>query len=141
MFGWLRRMLGSSPLKAETFGNRGEAEAAKFLQGLGYQIVDRQLRSRYGEIDLIAIDGRAVVFIEVKTRSSTEAGHPTEAVTPLKQQKITRSALAFLKKQRWLNRSARFDVVSIVWPKPNESPRIDHYKNAFEPPGFGQLYS
>jgi len=89
----------------------------------------------------VARIGDTIVFIEVKTRSSTDAGHPTEAITLDKQAKITRSALAFLKRRRWLNQKARFDVVSIIWPSDARPPQIQHYINAFEPVGFGQMFS
>ena len=141
MFGWFTRFLKSTRGTRQQFGNKGEAEAARYLEGLGYKILHWQLRGRYGELDLVALDGETIVFIEVKTRASTAAGHPTESITSAKQGKITRSALAFLKKHRWLNRKARFDVVSIIWPKDGQPPEIQHYINAFEPVGFGQMYS
>ena len=141
MFGWFHHLLKKSSEPRKQFGNQGEAEAARFLEGLGYEVLQRQLRGRFGELDLVAIDRNTIVFIEVKTRSSTAAGHPTESITLAKQRKITRSALAFLKQRRWLNRSARFDVVSIIWPNDGTPPLIQHYINAFEAVGFGQMYS
>ena len=141
MFGWFTKLLNNARGTRQKFGNRGEAEAARFLERLGYKIVHRQLRGRFGELDLVAFDRETIVFVEVKTRSSTAAGHPTESITLAKQSKITRSALAVLKRNRWLNRSARFDVISIIWPAGEEPPQIQHYINAFEPVGFGQMYS
>jgi putative endonuclease len=141
MFGWFTKLLKDVRGVRQQFGNRGEAEAARYLERLGYKILHRQLRSRYGELDLVALDGETIVFIEVKTRASTSAGHPTESITLVKQKKITQSALAFLKRHRWLNRKARFDVISIIWPKGGELPHLQHYINAFEPVGFGQMYS
>ncbi|HEY0981501.1 MULTISPECIES: YraN family protein [unclassified Schlesneria] len=141
MLGWFRRYVKKSLEPRKQFGNQGEAEAARFLTGLGYEVLQRQLRGRFGELDLVAIDRGTIVFVEVKTRSSTAAGHPTESVNLTKQRKITRSALAFLKQRRWLNKSARFDVVSIIWPADDQPPQIQHYINAFEPVGFGQMYS
>ena len=131
MLGFVRRMLG----------NRGEQAAERFLTGLGYRIVARGLRSRRGELDLVAIDGRTVVFIEVKTRLDHTAGHPVEAVGPDKQKKLTELALAFLKKHKLLEHSARFDIVAITWPENQKEPTIDHYRNAFEPPGRFQMFS
>lgn len=141
MFGWFQRLLNSSSEPRKKFGNQGEAAAARFLEGLGYQILQRQFRGRFGELDLVALDHETIVFVEVKTRSSTAAGHPTESITPSKQRKITQSALAFLKKRRWLNRRARFDVVSIIWPQDGKPPQILHYINAFDAVGFGQMFS
>lgn len=141
MFGWFRSLLNPVRGARKQLGNRGELEAARFLERLGYKILHRQLRGRFGEIDLVALDGQTIVFIEVKTRASCDAGHPTEAITLEKQAKMTRSALAFLKKHRWLNQRARFDVVAIIWPTGSEPPLIQHYISAFEAVGFGQMYS
>ncbi|MGD9855326.1 MAG: YraN family protein [Planctomycetaceae bacterium] len=121
-------------------GNRGERAAARFLRRHGFRILARQSRSRIGEIDLIALDGDTVVFVEVKTRSSHTAGHPSEAVTFSKQRQLTRAALAWLKRRRLLNQRGRFDVVAITWSD-SGPPQIEHYRNAFEPSGSGQMFS
>lgn len=141
MFGWFKKLLKESRGIRQQFGNQGETEAARYLEGLGYKILHRQLRGVYGELDLVALDRETIVFVEVKTRASTAVGHPTESVTPAKQKKITRSALAFLKQNHWLNRKARFDVISIIWPKAGQTPQLQHYINAFEATGSGQMYS
>ncbi|WP_010586273.1 YraN family protein [Schlesneria paludicola] len=141
MFGWFTTLLSAARGAKKELGNRGEIEAARFLEHLGYKILHRQWRERYGEIDLIAIDRDTIVFAEVKTRASAGFGHPTEAITTAKQGRMTRSALAFLKRKRWLNRRARFDVIAVIWPRDGDAPQIQHYMNAFEPTGFGQMYS
>jgi putative endonuclease len=128
--GWLRKL----------FGDRGERLAARHLRRLGYKILARQSRSRIGEMDLIALDGECIVFVEVKTRSSHAAGHPSEAVTFEKRRQLTRVALAWLKRRGLLDHRARFDVIAITW-KAGADPVVEHYKNAFEPVGAGQLYS
>ena len=69
------------------------------------------------------------------------AGQPHEAVDRAKQAQLTRLALAFLKRYRQLEQPARFDVVSIIWEGQTQSPQIVHYRNAFEPPGRGQMFS
>ena len=79
-------------------------------------------------VDLIALDGERVVFVEVKTRRS---GSPAEAVTLEKQRNLTRAALHFLKRHHLLNQPIRFDVVAIVWPDDSRKPTIQHYRNAF----------
>lgn len=141
MFGWFTTLLNAARDARKQLGNRGEIEAARFLERLGYKILHRQWRERYGEIDLIALDRETIVFVEVKTRASHDSGHPTESITLSKQGRMTRTALAFLKRKRWLNRRARFDVVAIVWPGDGTSPTVQHYINAFESTGFGQMYS
>ena len=139
MWGWLRRHLLRQPAE-NSLGGRGEDLAANFLRSLGYRILERQMRGRYGELDLIALDGESIVFVEVKTRSSSVAGDPTDAITSDKQRKITQSALEYLKRRRWLDRRVRFDVIAILW-NGNHPPDIRHYPSAFDASGFGQMYS
>jgi len=122
-------------------GDKGERAAVRFLKRLGYKIVAKQYRNQFGEIDVIALDGKQIVFVEVKTRQSTDAGQPFEAVDRRKQQKLTMLALAWLKKHKQLEQSARFDVVSVVWPEGAKEPAIQHFVNAFEPIGDGQFFS
>lgn len=131
MRGWWRKL----------FGNAGERAAARFLRQQGYRILSRQWLTRWGEFDLIALDGDTIVFVEVKTRRSDRYGHPAEAVTRAKQQRMTRQALVYLKRYGLLERRARFDIIAIVWPENSKQPQIQHLKNAFEPHGFGQFYS
>lgn len=122
-------------------GDKGERAAAKYLKKQGYRILARQYRNQFGEIDLIALDAGRIVFVEVKTRESTEAGQPHEAVNQAKQQKLTTIALAWLKKHGRLEAPARFDIVSVVWPEGQAEPTIEHFQNAFEPTGRGQFFS
>lgn len=123
------------------FGNRGERAAARFLRRKGYRIVSRQWLGRWGEFDLIALDGQTIVFVEVKSRHSAALGHPAEAVGRDKQQRMTRQALAYLKRRRLLKHRARFDVVAIIWPDGVKEPQIQHIVCAFEPMGDGQFFS
>ncbi|MEX0977975.1 MAG: YraN family protein [Pirellulales bacterium] len=120
---------------------RGERAAERFVRRLGYKIVARRERGRLGELDLVAVDGRTVVFIEVKTRRSHDAGHPSEAVGPEKQLKLTRLALAYLKRHDLLEHPARFDVLAVTWPDAARKPKIEHYTNAFPAVGRGQMFS
>ena len=140
MWNWLAR-LWSPCFPSDSLGNRGEVAAARFLERLGYRILERQLRNHFGELDLVALNGDVVVFVEVKTRTTLLAGHPTEAVTATKQRKITRSALAYLKRRGWLGRRVRFDVIAIVWSCEDHAPEIQHYISAFDSGDFGQMYS
>ena len=93
-----------------------------------------------GEIDLVALDGSCIVFIEVKTRRSTAAGRPDEAITHDKQKRLTRAALAYLKRHRRLEQSARFDVIALTWPAGAKKPTLEHIQNAFPAVGQGQLF-
>jgi putative endonuclease len=127
--GWLTRWLG----------DEGERIAAKHLKRQGYRILARQSRSRLGEIDLVALDGNVVVFVEVKSRRDQREGSPAEAVDLRKQRKLTQLGLAWLKRRRLLGRPCRFDVVAIRWDSAGK-PVIEHFKNAFEAVDFGQMY-
>jgi putative endonuclease len=133
---WLAERFRPKPL-----GRRGEDAAAKYLKRQGYRLIARGVRSRLGELDIIAADGRTVVFVEVKTRRSGDAGHPTEAIDAAKQRRMTRAALAYLKAKGLLDYSARFDVVAVTWPEDARRPTIELYRDAFPPPGTGQFYS
>lgn len=128
-------------LWARFLGNRGERAAARYLRRLGYRIVARQYASAFGEVDLICLDGETFVFVEVKTRRSLAAGHPTEAITAEKQRQLTRAALAYLKRHNRLEAPARFDVVAVVWPEDGSKPQIEHYKDAFPASGDGQMFA
>lgn len=137
MWNWLSRLFHNSATLGR-LGDRGEDVAARYLESQGFRILERQYRSHFGEIDLIATDGDTIVFIEVKTRTSSAAGDPTEAVDRAKQRKITKSALAYLKQRGWLERRSRFDVVAILWD--SGQPIIRHYRSAFDASEFGQMY-
>ena len=122
-------------------GDRGERAAVRFLKSQGFRIVATQYRNRFGEVDIIARDDRQIVFVEVKTRKSTDAGQPHEAVDIRKQRKLTKTALCWLKQNKRLEQGARFDVVSIVWAEDFDQPEIRHFRNAFEASGCGQFFS
>lgn len=138
MWQWLRFRHGN---QARYLGRRGEALAARFVKRRGMRVVARGQRLRPGELDIVAVDGETVVFIEVKTRKSGDAGHPSEAIDATKRRRLTRLALAFLKGHGLLEHRARFDVVAITWPEGPGQPSIDYYENAFEPEGFGNMHA
>jgi len=125
----------------KTLGRRGEDAAARYLKRLGYIIVARGHRDNIGEIDLIAVDGRTIVFVEVKTRTSHDAGHPGDAVDDAKQRKLTRLALSYMKRHDLLENAARFDVVAVTWPAGRGKPVIEHFISAFESAGFPGMFS
>jgi putative endonuclease len=136
----LRRRLAAWT-RPRTLGQRGEDAAARYLKRLGYTIVARGDRARTGELDLVAVDARTVVFVEGKTRRSNDAGDPAEAVDLEKQRRLTRLALMFLKRHDLLEHRARFDVIAITWPADQKKPTIEHFQNAFEPVGRWQMFS
>ena len=100
------------------FGDTGEEHAAHFLLSLGHQILARQWRSPFGEIDLVSLDPNGgkpeVVFVEVKTRRSLESGFPEDSVTPAKLRHLAANAECFLEERQWEERQHRFDVIAII---------------------------
>ena len=147
---WIGRWFSSDRFSlgaGDSLGLAGEKAAAEFLRKLGYRILDRGHRQRLGEIDLIALDGQWIVFVEVKTWTSDRGGDPSQAVDAGKQEKLTRAALIYLKRRGLIEQPARFDVVSIVWPSSADrtnalksKPTIRHFKNAFDAAGNGQMF-
>lgn len=124
-----------------TLGQRGEAAAARYLRRRGYKVLARGDRQGPGELDLVMLDRETIVFVEVKTRQSHDAGHPAEAVDQCKQRKLTLLAVTFLKRYGLLERPARFDVVAVTWPEGKWFPTVEHVKNAFEAVGKWEFYS
>lgn len=111
------------------FGRRGERIAERHLRRLGYRIITRNYRAAGAEIDIIAMDGDTIVFVEVKRRTGTAAGAPQEAVNISKQNQIRRAAERFVAHYRAAERDARFDVVAIV--EAGRVRRLQHLKDAF----------
>ena len=100
-------------LHAKEFGKAAEEDAAKFLSEKGYKILERNYRSRFGEIDIIAKDGDVTVFVEVKARRNDNKGTSLSAVTPAKQKKISLTAIFYMKVNNILGQRVRFDVVAM----------------------------
>ena len=108
-------------------GSHYEDEAAEYLKSRGMRILARNYYTRVGELDVVALDGETLVFIEVKYRAGITCGDPVEAVGPRKQQKIRRVAQIFMNQYRFPEDTlCRFDVVAI-----NGDGTVAHYKNAF----------
>jgi putative endonuclease len=113
----------------QTLGKIGEDFACRELEQRGYAILARRYRRRGGELDIIARDGRDVVFVEVKARDGLEFGEAAEAVSALKRHRMVRLALDYLARHHLTDCPCRFDVVSIQIG-PGE-PAIEVYQNAF----------
>jgi putative endonuclease len=109
-------------------GTDGEAQAEAHLRGLGYRIVARDLKLPLGQLDLVAMDGPTLVFVEVKTRAGLGFGLPQESVGAHKIRKLQQLAQSYL--QRWPHRGPmRFDVIGLV-VRDGEIQRLDHIRNA-----------
>ena len=116
--------------KTSELGKRGEAFAEEHLSRNGFRVIASNCTTKYGEIDIVAMEDDVICFIEVKTRTSDAAGRPEEAVTLSKKCKIARTARKFLLEKRCYGRPCRFDVVAIIMPYDGE-PSVEVFKNAF----------
>jgi putative endonuclease len=120
------------PFWRRWFGTRSEQAATAFLKGLGYRILSRNYSCKLGELDVVALDGGCVVFVEVRSTGGDDPLRAAQSVNAAKQRRLTKLALHFLQHHRLLNHSSRFDVLSIHWPADKKEPQITHYQNAFE---------
>jgi putative endonuclease len=116
----------------QELGKRGEDAAAAYLERTGMTVVERNWRCRAGEVDLVALDGTSVVFVEVKTRKSTATGQPEEAVTPTKQRRYKRLAEAYLQQAGLSDVTVRFDVISLLVVADDRA-LLRHHRAAFVP--------
>jgi putative endonuclease len=126
---WLEKLLKRDP-PLDVLGQRGENLAARHLRNQGYKILIRNFRCEVGEVDIIARDGRSLVFVEVKTRADEEPT-PEAQVNAAKRHQLTKAAKHYLSRYGSPQPPARFDVVAIVWPTGREA-KIRHTPNAFE---------
>ena len=114
----------------QKLGKTGEDLACRELERRGYAIVARRYRRRGGELDIIARDGRTLVFVEVKARESHAFGDAAEAVTPVKRRRIAMLALDYMTRHRLLDCPCRFDVVSIHFD--SGEPVLEVIQSAFD---------
>jgi putative endonuclease len=98
----------------DVLGRRGEDAAAEHLSRSGWKIIDRNWRCTEGELDIVAVDGPAIVVCEVKTRSSTDFGTPAEAVTPAKAARLRRLAARWLAAHGVRHAAVRIDIIGLV---------------------------
>jgi len=112
-------------------GSQGESFVCVHLRKMGYEIIQTNYASRYGEVDIIAQEGDEICFIEVKTRSGASYGDPLEAITAAKRHKLIRMAQWYLAQKNLENVNARFDVAGVFSNSFGE-PTLEIIKNAFE---------
>src|SRR5262249_30415571 len=113
------------------FGTRSERAAQRFLRREGHRLLARKHSCKLGELDIVAIDGSCVVFVEVRSTETAEPERPAASVDAAKQRRLTDLALHFLQQKGLLNHPARFDVLAISWPAGAKEPTIVHHQNAF----------
>ena len=114
-------------------GIEGEKIAARALKKKKYKIIERNFRTPAGEIDIVARDGNCLVFVEVRTRSSTEFGLPQETIRAKKQKRLFAAARWYMQKRRVGEDACRFDVVAVIVPKDRSKPQIEVIEDAFRP--------
>jgi len=122
-----------SPDPRHVLGRLGEQLALEHLERLGYTLVARNHRTRYGELDLIVRDARALVFAEVKTRRATRGAVPWDALDERKRRQVRDMARAFLAEghARPAARDIRFDAIGVVIDPRGRLVRLDHLEAAF----------
>ncbi len=114
----------------QSLGQWGERVAEKYLADLGYTIIERNVRTPYGEIDLIARDEQAIIFVEVKTRTTETYGLPEDAITQRKREHLISAASFYFQQHPEIEGDWRIDVVAIQNYTPKQPPVITHFKNA-----------
>lgn len=125
---WRPKSVEAAHLKS---GRWGEREAVYFLKKKKWKIRGERVRSgKHDELDIIADDGNALVFVEVKTRKNENFGRPFAAVNQEKRKRLSRAAVNYLKKQTLHPDYIRFDVIEVIG-EPGGKPEIRHIENAF----------
>jgi len=123
----------------QSLGKKGEQIAARWLAIHGWQIAERRFRNGRRDIDLVATmpsgDGRAVAFVEVKTRASADFGGPVSAVNWRKQRELSRSAKVWMSRFQRAGDTYRFDVIGVIVEA--DKVRVQHIENAFLLHGTG----
>lgn len=112
-------------------GDLGERLAVKYLTRSGYRILVRKYRCKFGEIDIVAQDKDALVFVEVRSKSSSEFGFPYETINFMKRERLKKVALAFQKRFNLFNYNLRFDCVSILFDDDGSVTKMELFKDAF----------
>lgn len=130
-------------MTSHRFGQLGEEYAARYLWKKKYTVISNDRKKRLGEIDLIAIKGRNLVFAEVKTRKPQTAALPREAVDREKQRKIINASLLIMSDRKDLkNYQPRYDVIEVIMEEDTDFRRahINHIENAFNAEGMNALF-
>jgi putative endonuclease len=112
-------------------GRRAEDLAVSYLEARGFRVLDRNWRRREAELDLVADHGGVCVFVEVRSRTGTERGHPLETITAHKRGQIVRAARLYLHEAAPAASAYRFDVVGVIFRPGGQPPECVHVEDAF----------
>jgi len=128
MIRWITEIFRRKP---KDLGTLGEEFAAKYLTKRGMKIIARNRRFRGGEIDLIAIDGEWLVFVEVRTRTSEAFMRPEASIRSIKRQVVARTVRRLKRRYGTAGLTPRIDIVAIVWPDITKEPsEVRHHRGA-----------
>jgi putative endonuclease len=125
---WMERF---RPLSASERGRKAEREAALYLRRRGYRILAQNLRTPFGEIDLVAEKDEVIAITEVKARSSEEFGTPIEALRPRQQQRLRRAGEWLIARKGWQGKTVRFDLIAVDLDEQGNVVRLEHIPDAF----------
>lgn len=117
-------------MSRKTFGDRGEAIAARHLERAGWRILERNFRMGRKEVDLVIGKSGVVAFVEVKTRAGPGFGHPLEAITWKKRREIQQVASAWIDRHGRPDDTYRFDAVAVIF-EPGRDPGVEHVEDAW----------
>ncbi len=113
-------------------GKWGEGVAGRFLQEKGYRLLDTNYRCRWGEVDIVALEGDELVFVEVRTRRGTQYGTPQESVTAAKAQRLVATAQDYLQQRGQEGAEWRIDLIAISLDRDRRVQDIDHLRHAVQ---------
>ena len=117
------------PTDNKGIGNLGEEVAATFLEGKRYRILERNLKTSFKELDLIAEQDGILVFVEVKTRTSYNFGGAEQAMTKKKIINLKQAALYYLNRNKIKYRTLRFDFLAVDYNQLDKTAKIKHYQD------------
>ena len=131
---WIKNLFQKKPEAAHLkTGRWGEQRAVRFLKAKKYKMVGERVRvGKHDELDIIATHNNVLVFIEVKTRKNENYGRPFSAVNKEKRKRLSRAAVAYLKKKNTKPDYIRFDVIEVIGESGDSTPEIRHIENAFQ---------
>jgi putative endonuclease len=129
------------PVWRRWFGRRSERAAANYLRRQGFRILGRNVDDRLGEIDLLALEDRTLVVVEVRSSQSKSFDDLSATVNLEKQRRLTDATLRFVQRRKLMNVGVRFDVVALRWPPGASKPEVRHYRQAFQAVGRYQFHS
>ena len=133
MQNWIKKLFNKKDEPAHLASGRwGERVAVRSLKSKGWKILGERVRAgKHGELDIVADDRIALVFVEVKTRKNEDFGRPFSAVNQEKRKRLSRAAVAYLKQKNIKPDYIRFDVVEVIGEPGNKNPEVRHIENAF----------